>query len=432
MKRYHKIGLTIASLIALVSLVLAVPALAVESREGAPVNSDQPFLNLSEDDDDAASIKFGQNLLYAGNNVVNSALTDGLLFSFGNRMEMRGTGEYSIAAANILEIGGVTKKDLFAAGNLVHLTKDAEVGRDVYLAGNDIKIENDLSGNVAITANKVTFSDTTIGGDVNLSASQIIFGQNVSIHGTLVYNENAQVSGLDSASVAHVQTYVDKNAELSAGEIWTSWVIEVVGTFVAALVIVVVFPRLKDRIAAESNVQRFGTDFLNGLGFLVLVPILSILLMVSIFGMKAGLLLLMTWFLIVCLTGVFTGMWIGHLLIEKLFRSNNAPLVMESAIGIMIMGCIALVPGLNTLASFFSVIFGTGLMISCVRPSKTKGTKSVDESNNSLENPFRDQSKKTTVKPDTRKSAIKPATTKNRKSSSTKPTSSAHKPSRKK
>lgn len=105
---------------------------------------------------------------------------------------------------------------------------------------------------------------------------------------------------------------------------------------------------------------------------------------------------------------------------------------MESAIGIMIMGCIALVPGLNTLASFFSVIFGTGLMISCVRPSKTKGTKSVDESNNSLENPFRDQSKKTTVKPGTRKSAIKPATTKNRKPSSTKPTSSAHKPSRKK
>lgn len=73
MKRYHKIGLTIASLIALVSLVLAVPALAVESREGVPVNSDQPFLNLSEDDDDAASIKFGQNLFYAGNNVVNSA-----------------------------------------------------------------------------------------------------------------------------------------------------------------------------------------------------------------------------------------------------------------------------------------------------------------------------------------------------------------------
>lgn len=81
-------------------------------------------------------------------------------------------------------------------------------------------------------------------------------------------------------------------------------------------------------------------------------------------------------------------------------------------IGLTIASLIALVPGLNTLASFFSVIFGTGLMISCVRPSKTKETKSVDESNNSLENPFRNQSKKTTVKPGTRKSAIKPATTK--------------------
>lgn len=437
MKRSCKIGLITTLLLALVSLVVATPVLAVEPREGAPAKDivatadDQPFLGLDEEDDDAARIKFGQNLLYAGNDVVNSALTDGLLFSFGNRMEVRGAGEYNIAAANILEVHGATEKDLFAAGNLVHLAEDAEIGRDVYLAGNEVRIESDLNGNAAITASKVTFKNVTIDGDVNLDAGQIIFGQNVKILGTLVYNENAQVTGLDSASIAHTETYVDAETKASAGELWLAQAIGAIGTFIVALILIIVFPKLKERIAAEANVQRFGIDFLSGLGFLALVPILSILLMISIFGMKAGLLLLAAWFLIVCLTGVFTGLWLGHITVEKLFRSR-APFVVEAIVGILLLGCLALVPGVNIFVSFFSVVFGTGLLISCVRPSKAKEVESIDKTPKPLENPFRGQSKKATTKSSAKKPVAKSAPAKVKKPGSTKATKPTRKPSQKK
>jgi len=416
----------------LLSLIVAVPALAVEPRDSEATETDnQPFLDAREDGDGVARIKFGQSLLYAGNNAVNSASTDGLLFSFGNRMEVRGVGEYNIAAANILEIGGVTEKDLFAAGNLIHLTKEAEIGRDVYLAGNDINIESNLSGNIAITANKVTFTDVTIDGDVNLDARQIVFGQDVSILGTLTYNEDAQVSGLDMASTAHVQTYTAVDAGMSAEELWLSQAIEVIGTFIVALILIIAFPRLKARIAAESNAQRFGMNFLNGLGVLVFIPVLAILLMISVFGMKAGLLLLATWFVVVCITGVFTGMWLGHLIVERLFRSH-APFVVEAAVGILILGCLALIPGVDVVVSFFSVVFGAGLMVSCVRPSKTKEVESTKESTKSLENPFRGQNKKPTAEPNSKKPATKSATVKTKKPGSVKATKPTRKPSKKK
>lgn len=436
MKQPYKAGLVVTLLTALLSLVVAVPVLAVESHTLAaePRDSetaDQPFLDVSEDGDNVARIKFGQSLLYAGNDVVNSASTDGLLFSFGNRMEVRGTGEYGIAAANILEISGVVEKDLFAAGNLVHLAKDAEIGRDVYVAGNDVSIESDLNGNLAITASKVTFSGVTIDGDVNLDAEQIVFGESVSILGTLVYNEDAQVSGLDEVSIAHVQTYAATGTEVSAGELWMSQAVEMIGTFVIALILIVVFPRLRDCIAAESSTQRFGMNFLNGLGFLALVPVLSILLIISVLGMKAGLLLLAIWFVAVCVTGVFTGMWLGYLVVEKVFHSH-APFVIEAAVGILILGCLELVPGLDTITSFLSVVLGVGLMVSCVRPAKAKEVEPTASIVEPLENPFRGQNKKAATKSSPKKSATKSTTAKTKKSDSAKATKPTRKPSKKK
>lgn len=438
MKRSSRISLAAALLIALISLVVAVPTLAVEPREAAPTENNQPFLMTSEEDDDVARVQFGQNLLYAGNNVTNSASANGLLFSFGNRIDVRGNGEYGIAAANILEIHGTTQKDLFAAGNLISLVEGVEVGRDVYLAGNEVQIESDLSGNVAIAASKVTFKNATIVGDVNLSVAQVVFGENVSILGTLVYNDDAEVLGLDNAEIANVKPYATAKREASAAELWTAQAIEVVGTFIVALVLIIVFPRLKDRIAAESTTQRFGADFLGGLGFLALAPILSILLMISVFGVKAGLLILAVWFLVVCLTGVFTGLWLGHLIVEKLFRSH-IPFAIEAAIGILILGCCALVPGLDTLVSFFSVVFGTGLMIACIRPPKAE-TATPDQPAKPLENPFRGQSAKmatkssdkSTKKTNAKKSIAQSSLTKTAKSGATKSTKPTRKTAQKK
>lgn len=436
MKQLCKSGLMLALLMTLVALVAAVPVFAlepyegartsvVEPRDGVSTNSNQPFLNLDTEDDDVVRIKLGRGLLYLGNDVVNSASTDGLLFSFGNRMSVRGVGEYGIAAANILEISGVVEKDLFAAGNLVHVTQDAEIGRDVYLAGNDVTLGSDISGNVAVAASKISFANTTISGDVNLSTGQIIFGQNVAILGTLVYNEDAQVSGIDNISVAHIQTYAATKAEPSASELWMSQAIEVIGTIITALVLIVVFPKLKDRIVAETNAQRFGMNFLNGLGFLVLLPVLSILLMISVFGMKAGLLLLAAWFIVVCITGVFTGMWLGHLIVEKLFRSN-APFMVEAAVGIIVLGCLALIPGIDAATSFFSVVFGTGLLVSCVRPPKAKEMQPTSDPAKTLENPFRGQGQKHAAKSSTKKPASKTA------ANSAKSTNPTRKPSKKK
>lgn len=427
MKRFYKFGILTALLLALVSLVVAVPVSAAEH---------QPFLSTVEDGEDTARIEFGQNLLYAGNNAVNSASAKGLMFSFGNRMEIQGEGEYSIAAANILEIHGITQKDLFAAGNLIHLAEDAKIGRDVYLAGNEVRISSNLSGNLAATASKITFSNVTIDGDVNLAAEQIIFNENVSIRGTLVYNDDAKVSGLDHAAIANVETYIDAEAEVTAAELWTAQAIEAAGTFIIALILIIVFPRLKERIATESTIQRFGSNFLSGLGFLVLVPILSIFLMISILGMKAGLLLLVAWFLLVCLTGVFTGMWLGYLVVEKLLRSR-APFVVEAAVGILILGCLALIPGVDMIAPFVSVIFGTGLIVSCVRPPKSEQAP-IEEPTKPLENPFRGQNKKSSTKvaKASAKSNAKKTVAKNtptlNKSSNNKATKPTRKPSRKK
>lgn len=431
MKRFYKVGL-IVPLIALISAMATMPVFAVEPSDDVSSRQNEAFLSLDEEDNGVARIRFGNNLLYAGNDAVNSATVSGLLLSLGNRMEVRGNGEYNVAAANILEIHGITKKDLFAAGNVVLIANDAKIGHDVYIAGNEIRVESDLSGNLAIAASKITFVGVTIDGDVNLNANQIVFEGEVSISGTLTYNNNAEISGQDNASIMNIETYTAATHEASAAELWAAQAIEAVGTLIVALILIVAFPGLKKRIAAESDLQRFGTNFLSGLGFLIIVPVLSILLMISVFGMKAGLMLLVAWFFVVCLTGVFTGLWLGRLIVERIFRSR-APFAIEAAIGILVLNCLLLIPGADMLTSFFSVVFGAGLMVSCIRPPKEKPNILSDQQTvQLLENPFRGQSAKQQSAKTSSKTKTTSSGTKARNSKQTKAKSPTRKSAQKK
>jgi hypothetical protein len=60
------------------------------------------------------------------------------------------------------------------------------------------------------------------------------------------------------------------------------------GLIVAGLAVVLLFPRFSRTVATES-LSHFGRDFLVGAGVLILAPIASVLLVVSLIGLPLGL-----------------------------------------------------------------------------------------------------------------------------------------------
>ena len=341
--------------------------------------SDQPTLPAptfaaEEVADDAGAFWFGKNLLYAGNNVSVKNISRGLLFAAGNNLQMSSESEYAFVAGNSISFSAVTEKDLFTAGNTIAITKDAKIGRDIFAGAYSFALEADIPGDVSVAASRITLKDTTIKGNVNLDAEVITFQGEVKIDGTLSYNDDASVSGLTNVKYGKLETYTPTSRTTTAGEIWLTKMMSVIGLFFTIAIIFLVFPRAKKSIARETTVQRFGVDLMLGIGFVVIVPLLSMLFLLSFFAVSTGIFLIGAYCLIFYLAKAFAGAWLGHVIVEKLCHCT-LPMLLEALIGILAITCASMIPGFGLLVTTLTLILGAGLIIACLRPGEKQSAE---------------------------------------------------------
>ena len=341
--------------------------------------SDQPTLPAptfaaEEVADDAGAFWFGKNLLYAGNNVSVKNISRGLLFAAGNNLQMSSESEYAFVAGNSISFSAVTEKDLFTAGNTIAITKDAKIGRDIFAGAYSFALEADIPGDVSVAASRITLKDTTIKGNVNLDAEVITFQGEVKIDGTLSYNDDASVSGLTNVKYGKLETYTPTSRTTTAGEIWLTKMMSVIGLFFTIAIIFLVFPRAKKSIAREATVQRFGVDLMLGIGFIVIVPLLSMLFLLSFFAVSTGIFLIGAYCLIFYLAKAFAGAWLGHVIVEKLCHCT-LPMLLEALIGILAITCASMIPGFGLLVTTLTLILGAGLIIACLRPGEKQSAE---------------------------------------------------------
>lgn len=330
-----------------------------------------PTFVVETDSDGFANLKFGNNLLLAGNNFTNSAKTSGLLFSFGNNLNQKSDSEYLFAAGNNITFTGKVSKDLFIAGNNVQFKSVAKIGGDIYAAGNTILLEVDLSGDFSATAAKVIINGVAIHGNVNLTADTIIFEEGTSIDGTLVYNDDANISGLDKIKVGNIQTYTPETHNIGPAVFWIGRLLSACGLFVTLLLLVLAFPRTKERIITATSSAHLGNIIISGLGVMILLPIVAVLLMMTYVATVTGIILLVVYIVLLYVAQAFAGAYFGHIIISKLFRNGKCPLLLEALVGIVLIVGLEAIPMIAGLVGLIATVVGLGTMVTIIRPRKT-------------------------------------------------------------
>lgn len=314
----------------------------------------------------------GHNLVLAGNNVKHeSPVSNGLLLAAGNTLQLNSETEYSFIFGNTIDFAGHSKRDLFMAGNIITLNREAEIDRDVFAAGNELVVDTDINGDLAVSAEKVIIKNSKIGGNVNLDAAEIVFDGKVEIAGALTYNDNAEVTGLDNASYNSIEAYhvAEVNqAALVMAAIYGK-ILSVAGLFIVMAVLGAIYHKLHDKVAEQSDANRTGMNLVAGLVVLVVVPVISLLLLMTIVGAPLAIILLALYVVMIYLSQGFAGMWLGHLIIEKVFKSK-ANIYAEAFVGILILGLLALVPYLGVATGFLGLVLGLGLILQCIKPQK--------------------------------------------------------------
>lgn len=379
-------GVSLASILLTIGIVgtLVVPVMATdvdpkvqprsESSADNHAKAEIPptFVTEVDETNENARLWVGRNLFIAGNNIKTSTSADnGLMFAAGNTLELTSGAEYGFLAGNIVNYSGRTERDLFIAGNYVTLRRDAEIGRDTYVASDTLIVETDLAGDLSATAGTVELRDIKIDGNVNLTIENIKFTGNVEITGALVYNETAEVSGIEHAKYGSIEIYEVPETNLLSQiitEIYSK-IASVAALFIIIALICAVYPKTHDKIAGETDVNRFGVDVALGFGALLLIPIVALIAFISFIAAPLGIIALALYVVIIYLAQGFAGIWLGHLIIEKGFKSKGN-IFAEAFIGILILGILSLIPYIGVITGFLGLLLGLGLILQCVKPSK--------------------------------------------------------------
>ena len=242
------------------------------------------------------------SVFLAGSKNEMTGQADGVSFMVAESVNFNGTSEYIAVAGNTVDVNGAVYKDSFIAGNIVNIDSEADLRRDVVVAGSEVEINGNIGRNVTIYASKVTFKGATIQGNVNIYASSISADKETKINGNLSYPEDAEVSIADGV-VGGKTTKTEVAEDNSNGFI--TMVMSKFWSFMALMLVFAVLsfaaPKLFTRMQKEYDKFDFNKGlevFTKGLVFMILVPVIIFILFLMSIGIPLALILLALYFLL--------------------------------------------------------------------------------------------------------------------------------------
>jgi cytoskeletal protein CcmA (bactofilin family) len=354
-------------------LAAAAPSPALEVR-GARSEHDRVVVGAGEIVDDSLAV---------GGDVVSvDGTVTGNLLAAGKRVIVRGTVKGDLVAlAERVEIEGTVEGNVFAGGNTVLVR--GTVGRSAHCAADTIRVDPpgrvdgdtlgladtlDLDGHVG--RDLVAFAGmTSVRGDV---------GRNVSVRTRRLHLEAAaRIGGNLLARVrdaAAVQ--VDEGAVVSGKTetrllpreksryarrgfyVWKA--IWLAAAFLAGVALHALLPGL-----FPARVPRGGALLrAAGLGFaaLVVVPAAALLLMVTLIGLPAGLLVLGLWLAALYLAQILVATVVGRGFLQKA-DAPPAPIAPVLLVGLVFVAVAVNLPYVGGLLRFAVLVLGLGLAV---------------------------------------------------------------------
>ena len=309
--------------------------------------------------------------LVAGNSVTNRAKIDGLSFAAGNDVLAEGNVSYGLYAGNNIVINETVEKDLFVAGNNITIGSDAIIGRDVYIAGNKIIIKTDIKRDLRLASSSVDLSGVTVNGDAYIAAENIIFDENTVIVGKLTYSEDANVTGLDLASVGSVKIMETQKivVETSLKDSIYSFVISYCAALVTMIVLFYFLPELKNKLnKLQINASNIAKIACIGLLLLIVTPVISLIAMFSGILTPVALITLALYAISIYVSILFVGYIIGNKIISKYLGKDNTYLSL--ACGILLIKLIKLVPVIGNIIYAIVLFYGLGIIYNLIKPKR--------------------------------------------------------------
>jgi cytoskeletal protein CcmA (bactofilin family) len=319
----------------------------------------------------------GGDLFAAGGTVDVDAAVRGDAVVAGGKVRIGGdVGQSVYAAGGQTNINGKVGRNVRVAGGQVELGPKAEVAGNVSVAGGQVRLYGAVRGHVQAAGGRVLI-DAPVTGDVLATSGHVELGPRARIGGKLRYRSGdalhqdpaAQVSGGieqigpvwrgDAASQPAPEPPAPQHGMGAIGWVWTA------GLVVLAAVWLALAPGVSARLSRALR-ERTGLSVLLGFVWLVCVPVLALLLLLTIIGIPLALFVAALYLAVLPLAYVAAAVGLGDWALARWQAARAAAWgwrIGAAALALVLLNALGHVPWLGALLGFVVLLAGLGGML---------------------------------------------------------------------
>ena len=291
----------------------------------------------------------------------NEVIDDDLYLAAGN-IEINGTinGDVVAAAGQII-INGKINGDLIIAGGQINL--NGSVKDDVRVIGGDVTVKGTIgddllagAGTLTIEKKAIVNGDLTLGagqamiggqvGPVHAGIGQITFESSAKVNGDLIYISDSQAVIRDGATITGKTTYHQpkKNDYNFQNAFTASRLLGVLIFLIMAWLFYLSMPN-KTKQLTHNWQDKFGINLLWGILFLIVTPIISLILMVTIIGIPLAIGLTFLYIALLYLGMIVGAIALGDWLLNMGKKDKQLPTNwLTVLVGVIILSLISSIP----------------------------------------------------------------------------------------
>ncbi|MBU0670939.1 hypothetical protein KKF29_02155 [Patescibacteria group bacterium] len=331
-----------------------------------------PSTNFFADETVNVTGDYNNDVIAVGNNITIDAVVDGDVLAMGGTVTVKGkvTGNVRVAGGSVY-IQGEVDKNVNIGGGSIYINDTASIGRDLILYGGMADVNGNVGSNIMGSSGSINVN-SQVGDKVEVDVGTLTIGPNADINGEIKYTASEDATIDPSAQIGGTTTKLvpdDKSSGTANGDDQTKkesknygktigWkVVWWISYLLLGLLLIYAFPKCVKE-TSEIMFKEGGRSVLAGILFLILMPILCLILLVTVIGIPISILGFVAYGTGIYLAAIFLGIILGN----KILPSQKKPLL-PMLIGVTIIYLLKLIPFVGGLVSLIAAVWVLGAYI---------------------------------------------------------------------
>ena len=291
------------------------------------------------------------DLFIAGNNIIiDSENINGDIFAAGSNLTIKGNINGSVRfAGEQFNLDGQVRDNVLFLGQSITISSESVIGGHLTAWGQQVSLRGQVAGDLEGGLETLNVSGQ-VGQDVDVYVSKdkqaLQFMDGAVIGGSVKYHAWQEVEISDQVQIGGAVTFeqlVRKAKPIFAMAVLWQLILKFFGMLVLGMLLIYLWPRFFPHTASRIRKHPWKTLFI-GLAILVLTPIISLILMITIIGLPVAFIILASWVALLYIAKIMAAWIIGDWLKKKLFAKYKWSSISVLALGIFIYLIISKIP----------------------------------------------------------------------------------------